>query len=136
MLSDEIFANNESLMDQSAFLDAMNITRWRSADKPIKPYLVLHDLDADLSDETFIADVLRLLNVKMDDCEFDCEMVKGPQVVWDMRKVKVRPRVAWIVSAPLSELPVNPQEKRQLWQQISQYLNKQQTTNGGHNAQH
>ncbi|MDD8061348.1 DNA polymerase III subunit psi [Shewanella metallivivens] len=123
-------------MDQSAFLDAMNITRWRSADKPIKPYLVLHDLDADLSDETFIADVLRLLNVKMEDCEFDCEMVKGPQVVWDMRKVKVRPRVAWIVSAPLSELPVNPQEKRQLWQQISQYLNKQQTTNGGHNAQH
>ena len=136
MLSDEIFANNESLMDQSAFLDAMNITRWRSADKPIKPYLVLHDLDADLSDETFIADVLRLLNVKMEDCEFDCEMVKGPQVVWDMRKVKVRPRVAWIVSAPLSELPINPQEKRQLWQQISLHIDKQQTDKEERNAQH
>ncbi len=123
-------------MDQSAFLDAMNITRWRSADKPIKPYLVLHDLDADLSDETLIADVLRLLSVKIEDCEFDCEMVKGPQVVWDMRKVKVRPRVAWIVSAPLSDLPVNPQEKRQLWQQISQHLDKQHSTDGGHNAQH
>ncbi|MCT8985496.1 hypothetical protein [Shewanella phaeophyticola] len=123
-------------MDQSAFLDAMNITRWRSADKPIKPYLVLHDLDADLSDETLIADVLRLLSVKIEDCEFDCEMVKGTQVVWDMRKVKVRPRVAWIVSAPLSDLPVNPQEKRQLWQQISQHLDKKHTTDGGYNAQH
>ncbi|GGQ17742.1 hypothetical protein [Shewanella litoralis] len=123
-------------MDQSAFLDAMNITRWRSADKPSKPYLVLHDLDADLSDETLIVDVLRLLGVEIEQCEFDCEMVKGPQVVWDMRKVKVRPRVAWIVSAPLSDLPVNPQEKRQLWLQISQHLDKQQTDKDEPNAQH
>ncbi|MGI2169221.1 hypothetical protein ACROAE_03315 [Shewanella sp. MF05960] len=123
-------------MDQSAFLDAMNITRWRSADKPSKPYLVLHDLDADLSNLTLMVDVLRLLGVEIDLCEFDCEMVKGPQVVWDMRKVKVRPRVAWIVSAPLSDLPVNPQEKRQLWLQISQHLDKQQTDKGERNAQH
>ncbi|WP_351078986.1 hypothetical protein [Shewanella sp. CAL98-MNA-CIBAN-0140] len=41
-------------MDKFAYLDAMNITRWLSADKPLKPYLVLHDLDADLSDQTFI----------------------------------------------------------------------------------
>lgn len=123
-------------MDQSAFLDAMNITRWRSADKPSKPYLVLHDLDADLSDETLIVDILRLLGVEIEQCEFDCEMVKGPQVVWDMRKVKVRPRVAWIVSAPLSDLPVNPQEKRQLWLQISQHLDKQQTDKDEPNAQH
>ncbi|GGP87085.1 hypothetical protein [Shewanella ulleungensis] len=123
-------------MDQSAFLDAMNITRWRSADKPSKPYLVLHDLDADLSDETLMVDVLRLLGVEIEQCEFDCEMVKGPQVVWDMRKVKVRPRVAWIVSAPLSDLPVNPQEKRQLWLQISQHLDKQQIDKDEPNAQH
>ena len=123
-------------MDQSAFLDAMNITRWRSADKPSKPYLVLHDLDADLSDETLMVDVLRLLGVEIEQCEFDCEMVKGPQVVWDMRKVKVRPRVAWIVSAPLSDLPVNLQEKRQLWLQISQHLDKQQIDKDEPNAQH
>ncbi|MBB1383114.1 hypothetical protein H5071_14480, partial [Shewanella sp. SR41-2] len=72
-------------MDKSAFLDAMNITRWLSADKPLKPYLVLHDLDADLSDQMFIHDVLCLLNVDIDQCEFDCEMIKGPQVIWDMR---------------------------------------------------
>ena len=111
-------------MDKSAFLDAMNITRWRSADKPLKPYLVLHDLDADLSEQQFIADVLGLLKVDIEQCEFDCEMIKGPQVVWDMRKVKVRPRVAWIVSTPLVELHSNAVEKRQLWQQISLHIDK------------
>jgi len=124
-------------MDKSAFLDAMNITRWHSADKPLKPYLVLHDLDADLSDQTFINDVLGLLNLDIDQCEFDCDMVKGPTVVWDMRKTKVRPRVAWIVSAPLVILRAQADEKRQLWLQISQYLNKTQPLSKGElNEQH
>ncbi|MFT6977005.1 MAG: DNA polymerase III psi subunit [Shewanella psychromarinicola] len=124
-------------MDKSAYLDAMNITRWLSADKPLKPYLVLHDLDADLSDQTFINDVLGLLDVEIDQCEFDCEMVKGPQVIWDMRKIKTRPRVAWIVSAPLTELHAQADEKRQLWQQISQYLDKTQPLSKGEpNEQH
>ncbi|MGI2179856.1 hypothetical protein [Shewanella frigidimarina] len=124
-------------MDKSAFLDAMNITRWLSADKPLKPYLVLHDLDADLSDQMFIHDVLRLLNVDIDQCEFDCEMIKGPQVIWDMRKTKVRPRVAWVVSASLTDLHALVDEKRHLWQQISQHLDKtQQLSKGETHEQH
>lgn len=126
----------ESSMDKSAFLDAMNITRWRCADKPLKPYLVLHDLDADLSDKTLISDVLGLLNIDIDQCEFDCEMIKGPQVVWDMRKVKTRPRVAWVVSAPVSDLLIHPDEKRQLWLQIIQHINKSDVDAEGTRAQH
>ncbi|WP_137222726.1 hypothetical protein [Shewanella sp. MEBiC00475] len=123
-------------MDKSVFLDAMNITRWRCADKPLKPYLVLHDIDADLSDQTLISDVLGLLNVDIDQCEFDCEMIKGPQVVWDMRKVKTRPRVAWVVSAPVSDLLIHPDEKRQLWQQIILHINKSDVDVEGTCAQH
>jgi DNA polymerase III psi subunit len=124
-------------MDKSAYLDAMNITRWLSADKPLKPYLVLHDLDADLSQQQFITDVLGLLKVDIELCEFDCEMVKGPQVIWDMRKVKVRPRVAWIVSVPLAELRAQADEKRLLWQQISLHLDKTQPlSKGDPNEQH
>ncbi|MGX9461826.1 hypothetical protein ACWXWU_11365 [Shewanella sp. A14] len=123
-------------MDKFAFLDAMSITRWRSADKPIKPYLVLHDLDADLTDETLIADVLRLLGVDIELCEFDSEMVKGPQVVWDMRKIKVRPRVAWVVSAPITDLANHPEGKRQLWLQISHFIDKSYADGKDIHAQH
>ena len=126
----------ESTMDKIAFLDAMNITRWRCADKPLKPYLVLHDIDADLSDQTLINDVLGLLNIDIEQCEFDCEMVKGPQVVWDMRKVKTRPRVAWVVSAPINKLSTEPDEKRQLWQQIILQINKSHEDTGDRHAQH
>ncbi|MCL1142028.1 hypothetical protein [Shewanella gaetbuli] len=111
-------------MDKNAFLDAMNITRWRSADKPGKPYLILHDVDADLSQMAFIEQVLLLLNIALEQCDFDCELHKGPQVVWDMRKVKRRPRVAWLVSAPLAEVINSVEEKRLLWQQICQQLDK------------
>ena len=108
-------------MDKNAFLDAMNITRWRSINKPQLPFLVLHDVDADLSNQVLIENVLFELGVDITQCQFDCEMVKGPQVVWDMRKVKSRPRVAWIISPPLGEVFRQPNEKRQLWQQICQY---------------
>ena len=112
------------MMDKTAYLDAMNITRWRSADKPGKPYLVLHDVDADLSEQGFIQQVLAQLDVLPEQCDFDCELHKGPQVVWDMRKVKMRPRVGWLVSSPLSEVIQSADEKRQLWQQICQHRNK------------
>ena len=114
-------------MEKSAFLDAMNITRWRSADKPGKPFLVLHDIDADLSAQPFIEQVLGLVNVSLDQCDFDCETHRGPQVVWDMRKTKRRPRVAWLVTAPLNDVMQNGDEKRQLWQQICQLLNTRQS---------
>lgn len=105
-------------MDKTAYLDAMNIVRWRSADKPGKAYLVLHDLDADLSAQQFISDVLGQFNITPEQCEFDCDMVKGTQVVWDMRKLRMRPRVAWIVSSPLEKVLNSSEEKRQIWQQI------------------
>ncbi|WP_434950671.1 DNA polymerase III subunit psi [Shewanella sp. HL-SH4] len=114
-------------MDKSAFLDAMNITRWRSADKPGKPYLVLHDVDADLSEQQFIENVLAQLDITPEQCDFDCEVIKGPQVVWDMRKVKRRPRIAWLVSAPLEDVLQSGTEKRQLWQQICSVVDKQQS---------
>ena len=111
-------------MDKTAYLDAMNITRWRSASAPQKPYLIIHDIDADLSADAFMNEILSLLSISPDDCEFDCDMVKGPQVIWDMRKVKMRPRVAWLVSAPLDVLISSADEKRLLWQQICAHLDK------------
>ena len=84
------------------------------------------DIDADLSAQPFIEQVLGLVNVSLDQCDFDCETHRGPQVVWDMRKTKRRPRVAWLVTAPLDDVMQNGDEKRQLWQQICQIVNKQQ----------
>ncbi|WP_394130461.1 hypothetical protein [Shewanella maritima] len=112
-------------MDKTAYLDAMNITRWRSADKPGKPYMVLHDLDADMHEHDFINRVLCLMGVDPQQCDFDCTLVSGPQVVWDMRKVKMRPRVAWVVTSPLVDILQSAESKRDLWQQIVSYKNTQ-----------
>lgn len=111
-------------MDKSAYLDAMGVSRWRSADAKGKPYLIIQDSDTDISQHAIVLEILGLLSVDLNDCEFDTEMVKGMQVVWDMRKLKVRPRVAWLVSAPLAALETGHQAKRELWQQIYQHLAK------------
>ncbi|KPZ68756.1 MULTISPECIES: DNA polymerase III subunit psi [unclassified Shewanella] len=116
-------------MEKSAYLDAMGVTRWRSADAKGKPYLIIYDSEADnngadISLHPLVTEVLSLLNIALADCDFDTEMVKGMQVVWDMRKLKVRPRVAWLVSSPLDELQQGHQAKRELWQQIYQHLSK------------
>ncbi|NKF49560.1 DNA polymerase III subunit psi [Shewanella sp. WXL01] len=112
-------------MEKSAYLDAMNITRWRGADKPGKPYLVIHDLDADMSEHPFLNHILSLIGVTPELCDFDCQHVSGPQVVWDMRKVAMRPRVAWLVSKPLQDVIASPEQKRLLWKQICDHQNSQ-----------
>ncbi|MBR9727741.1 hypothetical protein ACFOD0_05420 [Shewanella intestini] len=119
-------------MDKNAFLDAMNVSRWRSADTPGKPYLVLHDLDADMSNNQLLTQVLKLLNVDLEQCEFDCKPISGMQVVWDMRKVKMRPRVAWVVTSPLADILPNADEKQQLWQQVVTHLNQQTSESAAH----
>ncbi|WP_285164572.1 hypothetical protein [Shewanella goraebulensis] len=111
-------------MEKSAYLDAMGVTRWRSADAKGKPYLIIHDSDSDISQNQLVLAVLGLLDIDVADCDFDTEMVKGMQVVWDMRKLRVRPRVAWLVSTPLTALEVSHQAKRELWQQICQHNDK------------
>ncbi|MCL1065725.1 hypothetical protein L2735_02740 [Shewanella olleyana] len=111
-------------MEKSAFLDAMGVTRWRSADAKGKPYLIIHDTESDISQHPIVSHILALLNIELADCDFDTEMVKGMQVVWDMRKLRVRPRVAWLVSAPLKELEIGHKAKRELWQQLCLHQDK------------
>ncbi|WP_144213128.1 hypothetical protein [Shewanella donghaensis] len=111
-------------MEKSAFLDAMGVTRWRSADTQGKPYLIIHDDDVDISQHGLVKSVLALLNIDQSQCEFDTEMVKGMQVVWDMRKLRVRPRVAWIITDPISALEQGHQGKKELWQQICLHIDK------------
>jgi DNA polymerase III psi subunit len=113
------------VMDKSAYLDAMGITRWRSGHDEPKPFLVLHDEDfvPIFNKQPLLAEVLFLLNVKPEECQFDTELVKGCQLVWDMRSQKTRPRTAWINSEPFAAL-LTPEasHKRALWQQICAYL--------------
>lgn len=110
-------------MNKSAFLDAMKITRWRVADNTVKPYLVLHD--GDIPDTSLVTSILDLLGVGIHACRFSNKPIRGVEVVWDMRAHKTRPRVAWVSSSSLSDLQSSSQEKRQLWRQIIDHLEKQ-----------
>ncbi|MDO6619835.1 hypothetical protein [Shewanella sp. 6_MG-2023] len=111
-------------MEKSAFLDAMGVTRWRSADSQGKPYLIIHDDGDDISQHSLVKSVLSLLHIDESQCEFDTEMVKGMQVIWDLRKMRVRPRVAWIITDPIEALLQGHQGKRDLWQQLGLQLDK------------
>ena len=109
-------------MNKSAYLEAMAITSWRIRDTKVKPYQVIWDADGALPQaQTLIEQVLELIGVTLDECDFDCQIHKGKQIIWDLRRHKVRPRTAWLVSEPLASLLVGSEAKRALWSQICQW---------------
>lgn len=113
-------------MNKLAYLTAMNVTTWRVRDTKVKPYLVIWDENGELPEaEPLIDAVLTLIDVKRDECDFDCEPHKGKQIVWDLRRHKVRPRTAWLVSEPLGALLADSGAKRALWTQIWQWREQQ-----------
>jgi DNA polymerase III psi subunit len=114
-------------MDKTVFLDAMGISRWHFGAQEVKPYMVLWDDELEYPPEKqpLISQVLALLGVELEQCQFDSFPIKGVQVVWDMRQTKTRPRTAWVNSEPLDNLLSNDaSHKRSLWQQICQHLNQ------------
>ncbi|GIU09269.1 DNA polymerase III subunit psi [Shewanella morhuae] len=109
-------------MNKSAYLAAMNVTTWRVRDTKVKPYLVILDENGELAEaEPLIDMVLKLIDVKREECDFDSEPHTGKQIVWDLRRHKVRPRTAWLVSEPLVDLLTGFEAKSALWQQIYQW---------------
>ncbi|QYJ79634.1 DNA polymerase III subunit psi [Shewanella acanthi] len=124
-------------MNKSAYLAAMDITTWRVRDTKVRAYQVVLDEDelARLEQErsgnnagvmqTLIAAVLRQIDINVDDCEFTAAPRSARPIVWDLRRVKVRPRSAWLVSEPLANLLTSSGAKRDLWGQICQWLEQQ-----------
>ncbi|EGM71151.1 DNA polymerase III subunit psi [Shewanella sp. HN-41] len=116
-------------MNKSAYLEAMAITSWQVRDTQVKPYQVIWDRDGELPQaDPLIDTVLRLIDVAREECDFDCEPRKGKQIVWDLRRHKVRPRTAWLVSEPLAALLCDSEAKRALWAQIWQWREQQSQT--------
>ncbi|MDI5848194.1 DNA polymerase III subunit psi [Shewanella xiamenensis] len=115
-------------MNKSAYLAAMEITPWQLRDTKVRPYQVVLDVD-DMSSaaEPLIDTVLGLIGISKDDCEFNTEPHKGKTIVWDLRRHRVRPRVAWLVSDPLADLLSHSEAKRALWGQICQWREQQLT---------
>lgn len=115
-------------MNKSTYLAAMEITCWQLRDTKVRPYQVIWDEESITPDlELFIDTVLGLIGVNRDDCEFSSEPYKGKPIVWDLRRNRVRPRVAWLVSEPLTELLNSGEAKRALWGQICQWREQQLT---------
>ncbi|MGL5046618.1 MAG: DNA polymerase III subunit psi [Shewanella sp.] len=109
-------------MNKSAYLTAMNVTTWRVRDTKVKPYLIILDEQGELPEaEPLIDAVLKLIDIKREECDFDYEAHTGKQIIWDLRRHKVRPRTAWLVSEPLAILVGSWQAKSALWQQIYQW---------------
>ena len=111
-------------MDKSAYLDAMEISRWQLATiASSKPeFLILHDDDDTPPSSEFIEDILSLMQLSGLEYRLAEKPVKGSEVIWDMRSRKTRPHISWIESQPMKQLLQNGKNKKQLWQQICDYL--------------
>ncbi len=118
-------------MDKTAYLDAMEISRWQLASRARrKPeYLILHDDDDTPPSPQFVAEILSLM--RLSDIEYHLaeKPVKDCDVIWDMRGRKTRPRTAWIESQPMRRLFQGSEGKKQLWQQICDYLEHRKVSN-------
>jgi DNA polymerase III psi subunit len=106
-------------MNKLAYLDVMGVSRWKLRDCSEKPYVItLDEDDLQAAAQPFVNSVLTLLGVTPEQCDFRNQPLKDKAVVWDLRRVKSRPRVAWLSSEPLAVLMGSSEAKRALWQQI------------------
>ena len=111
-------------MDKSAYLDAMEISRWQlaSAASQKPEYLILHDDDDTPPSPQFVAEILSLMQLSDIEYHLAEKPIKGANVIWDMRSRKTRPHIAWIESKPMKQLFIGSEGKKQLWQQICEFL--------------
>ena len=111
-------------MDKSAYLDAMDISRWqRATEAKQKPeYLILHDDDDTPPPAHFVGEILSLMQLTDIDYHLAEQPIKGSKIIWDMRSRKIRPHIALIESQPISQLFQGKDGKKHLWNQICSYL--------------
>ncbi|MEC4728709.1 hypothetical protein HWQ46_24635 [Shewanella sp. D64] len=106
-------------MEKSAYLDAMEIIRWSQGKEAKQSYIILVDqVSSELEKHPIITTVLSLIDCPFTHCTFTSSFVKGADVIWDMRRMKLPKSNAVLTSAPLKELEKIVESKRELWGQI------------------
>jgi DNA polymerase III psi subunit len=106
-------------VEKSAYLDAMGIIRWSQEREGQQNYIILVDqVSSELENHPIIATVLDLIDCPFTLCTFTSSFVKGADVIWDMRRMKVPKSNAVLTSVPLNELEKTVESKRELWSQI------------------
>ena len=110
---------SDRIVEKSAYLDAMGITRWSQEKEAKQSYIILVDqVTSELESHPIITTVLSLVDCPFTHCTFTSSFVKGADVIWDMRRMKLPKSNAVLTSAPLNELEKTVESKRELWNQI------------------
>ncbi|MGS0677120.1 hypothetical protein [Shewanella sp. 0m-4] len=116
------------MMEKSAYLDAMSITRWKKAIPQTDIAIVLvNPLRIKDVDSPIICTVLGLLGVNMDHCRFAVRAEPGAKVIWDMRGKQTVVNDSTLFSAPINELENNPEAKKTLWLNIQSFMAQKDT---------
>ena len=110
---------SDRIVEKSAYLDAMGITRWSQEKEAKQSYIILVDqVSSELESHPIITTVLSLVDCPFTHCTFTSSFVKSADVIWDMRRMKLPKSNAVLTSAPLNELEKTVESKRELWNQI------------------
>lgn len=106
-------------MEKAAYLDAMGINRWVQTSNAAKAYIILVDsVEPGIEHHPVINSVLSLIACPITNCSFSEKAIKGADVIWDMRRLKMPKSNPVLSSAPLAELIRKAEAKRDLWDQI------------------
>ncbi len=98
----------------------MRISRWSQGGEAKQAYVILVDkVSSELENHPVIAIVLSLIDCPFTHCTFSSSFVKGADVIWDMRKMKLPKSNSTLTSPPLNELEKTAESKRELWQLIT-----------------
>ncbi len=109
-------------MDKSAYLDAMGFKRWVLTKNAAKTYVILVDsVDPSIEHHPLIHSVLSLIACPITHCLFTQKAIKGADVIWDMRRLKMPKYNSVLSSEPLAELLKKAEAKRELWGLIVSY---------------
>ena len=110
---------SDQSVEKSAYLDAMGIIRWSQERGAKQSYTILVDqVTSELESHSIITTVLSLIDCPFTHCTFTSSFVKGTNVVWDMRRMKIPKSNAVLASSPLKILEETVESKRELWSQI------------------
>ncbi|RTR37145.1 hypothetical protein EKG38_20280 [Shewanella canadensis] len=100
----------------------MGISRWSQGGEGKQAYIILVDkVSSELETHPVITSALSLIDCPFAHCTFSSSLVKGADVIWDMRRVKLPKANAILTSPPLKELEKTAESKRELWQLITAY---------------
>lgn len=106
-------------MEKAAYLDAMGIKRWVQTSNATKAYIILVDsVEPGIEHHPVINSVLSLIGCPITNCSFTQKASKGADVIWDMRRLKMPKSHPVLSSAPLAELIIKSEAKRDLWSLI------------------